>query len=755
MTTRTAALPGQNPYQGPRPFESSDQDRFYGRDLEIRDLAALVTTNQVVLFYAQSGAGKTSLIQAGLVQRLSDKGFDVLYANWRDADRASMPSGNIYVSGLLTALLHTRSIPPEHPATFADFLKPADDADGAHRPFVLIIDQFEEVFTTYPDRWAEREPFFEQLGEAISQSEARWVRVVLTMREDYLAELDPYADLIPEQLATRFRLERLSAAQALEAINRPLEGSGVHYVDRADELLRDRLLELQTRTPADQTQPVLGPYVEPVHLQVVCQRLWDKVVGEDHRRDITPADLQVAAVRSGDNTDFVTQALQAFYEQVLAGVLAEFSAQGLREGQVRLWFERHLITQQGTRNRVYMGDRETAGLPNDVVLALANHYLIRGDPHAGLNWYELTHDRLVVPIQRANQLPHAHTLIEAERSREQVVRAAAEWQHQLEQRRSRAATAPLRDVFARNLGLRDSFLRGPALRRALEYEPLLRLDAAERGFLWRSKLYSRIGQIAWRTIVAVCILITLVVLGRAGYRLYLRWQATGDSVRFPAGTAVLGSDSSRREVRLPAFSIDRYEVSYRQYDLCVRAGRCSRPLDDYGFPGLDDAPRDWPVTRVTAYQAAQFCDWIGRRLPTSAEWERAARGTAGRPWPWDGEEFPTSDRVHLSEGGTAIEQPVAVDDPRYQLDRTPEGVWQMAGNVAEWTSTPVTDQCRDNPYTCGDTWDGQSVVKAVTLLTRGLSFYDTPAPNDDISNAFTGVPPNTALPQIGFRCADD
>ena len=95
---------------------------------------------------------------------------------------------------------------------------------GPLQPFVLIIDQFEEIITSHPDRWQERGTFFHQLNRALLNDPNLWV--VLTLREDYIAELTPYANLLPDQLRARFRLERLKRDAALQAIVAPAQKAG-------------------------------------------------------------------------------------------------------------------------------------------------------------------------------------------------------------------------------------------------------------------------------------------------------------------------------------------------------------------------------------------------------------------------------------------------------------------------------------------------------------------------------------------------
>ena len=145
---------------------------------------------------------------------------------------------------------------------------PAVDAGPAPR-FALVIDQFEEIITGHPDRWREREGFFRQLDATLQANPNLWI--VLSLREDYVAALDPYAPLVFNRLRARFYMERMGAAAGLDAIRKPAELAGRPFAEGVAEKLADDLR--QVRVPGQETT-IAGQYVEPVQLQVVCYQLW-------------------------------------------------------------------------------------------------------------------------------------------------------------------------------------------------------------------------------------------------------------------------------------------------------------------------------------------------------------------------------------------------------------------------------------------------------------------------------------------------
>ena len=156
-----------------------------------------------------------------------------------------------------------------------------------------------------------------------------------------------------------------------------------------------------------------------------------------------------------------------------------------------------------------------------------------------------------------------------------------------------------------------------------------------------------------------------------------------DMVLIPAGAFWMGSDDRhpdegpKHRVTLPSFSIDRYEVTnadYRAY-LTAIGGRTNEV-----WPGGDFSPEraDHPVANVTWHEAKAYCEWRGARLPTEAEWEKAARGTDGRTFPWGTDMDPMLANIAESHIGHTL--PVG----SFPEGRSPYGLYDMAGNVWEW-----------------------------------------------------------------------
>jgi len=404
----------QNPYIGPRPFADNERERrfFFGRDRESADLFSLVISDRIVLFYAPSGAGKSSLINARLLPALRAEGFDILgkarAGGQLPAEIALDAIDNVYMFNLLRDLDQGRD---DYRALTAQRLPPylaAHPADPERPDRVLIIDQFEEIFTTYEDHWEKREDFFRQLSQALADDPHLWV--MLTMREDYIAELDSYARLLPHRIRVRYRLRYMDAAAALEAVKSPAELGGRPFEPGVAENLVNNLRQMAAGHEEGAASP-LGETVEPVQLQVVCMQLWENLSNRAGAT-ITADDVESLARGKGLG-EFVNHALATFYEQTLAAVLA-IASHTVSERELRDWFSHTLITRDETRNLLYQSDTETGGMFNTVVLELERRFLLRGETRSGGRWVELVHDRLIDPILEANeQWRRQHPLVVA------------------------------------------------------------------------------------------------------------------------------------------------------------------------------------------------------------------------------------------------------------------------------------------------------------------------------------------------------
>jgi hypothetical protein len=392
----------ENPYVGPRTFQPDERAKFFGRSRESRDLTALIVSNRLVLFYAPSGAGKSSLLNTMITPMLTEAGFEVLpigrVSGYGGEETAS---ANIYVYNLLLSL-HKSDVVPADCATltlsqFLDNLVQHENGnhyydqryiyppDTIFRPRVLIVDQFEELVTSNTALWPQRTAFFQQLVEAMLLDEQLWV--VLTLREDYVARFDPYAHLLPNRLRHRYHMERLTRPAAIEAIQMPV-ATIRPFEPEAIERLADNLLSLRSARGRDSER--FAQFIEPVQLQAVCYQMWEEL------RQQPGTSINVNDVECFADVD---KALINLYEDTVRHTVR---LTGVSEVALRDWFENELITEAGTRNMVYRGEGMTGDLPTSVADVILTRYIVREEVRPGGLWYELAHEHLVQPILAAN-----------------------------------------------------------------------------------------------------------------------------------------------------------------------------------------------------------------------------------------------------------------------------------------------------------------------------------------------------------------
>jgi serine/threonine-protein kinase len=234
-------------------------------------------------------------------------------------------------------------------------------------------------------------------------------------------------------------------------------------------------------------------------------------------------------------------------------------------------------------------------------------------------------------------------------------------------------------------------------------------------------------------------------------------------VYVPAGSFQMGSDAGDSNekpvhpVTLDAFWIDRTEVANAMYALCVEAGKCPPPFSpksDTRNSYYGDAQYDnYPVIYVTWDNANAYCDWAGRRLPTEAEWEKAARGTDERTYPW-GNEQPAGNLLNFADSNTNFDwSDRTVDDGyadtspvgNYPDGASPYGALDMAGNVWEW----VNDWYDEAYYGSSPSENPQGPASGQYRVLRGGSWGSS----DSVRAANRSWYEPGFDYDVGFRCA--
>jgi formylglycine-generating enzyme required for sulfatase activity len=246
--------------------------------------------------------------------------------------------------------------------------------------------------------------------------------------------------------------------------------------------------------------------------------------------------------------------------------------------------------------------------------------------------------------------------------------------------------------------------------------------------------------------------------------------AHDEMVRIPAGTFLMGSDKKidrnayppefpQRRVHLDAYEIDKFEVTTVQFLRFVLATNRD-PLIDWQYDGgnFQETMANHPVMHVSWFDADAYCKWAGKRLPTSAEWEKAARGEDGRIYPWGNAPAGLS-RANFGRTGLSgpvrdrperlLLYPPIISVDKYENGVSPYGVYQLAGNVAEWTA----DWYDPHYYKTAPDRNPKGPEKGTQRAFRGGGWIDsTPTVRPAQRN---GTDPNTKMNWLGFRCARD
>jgi len=393
-------------YPGAQPFSDDEISRavFFGRKRESTVLTDQIVAHPLVVVYAKSGLGKTSLLQAGVSQPLRDAFFFPLIVRVNDVKRGPLYSvlqriqdaANLekveYVHGEQESLWH--------------FFKTAEFWDGDHllTP-VLVLDQFEELFTLHSAE--ARANFLRDLGHLVrgvrpasgstqplqgSLSDAPPVlRVVISLREDYLGWLEEASESIPQILDNRFRLSRLTVDAAREAVENPANVQYHRFATRPFRYeattVRSILEGLTDRS--GNSAHTRESYIEPFHLQLVCQRV-EELVSDRQRSE---EDVEIALDDLG-GVEGLGTILRDFYQRVLDGI-----PQSRTRRQIRRLCEQYLISPEGRRLSLERNEiKRILKLSPDTLRDLVDRRLLRSDRRADSWYYELSHDSLVGPI---------------------------------------------------------------------------------------------------------------------------------------------------------------------------------------------------------------------------------------------------------------------------------------------------------------------------------------------------------------------
>ncbi len=360
----------RQPYKFLNSYEESDHSIFFGRDKETNQILSKIVSFRIVLLHGKSGSGKTSLIKAGLMPSLRERGYTVVYSR-----TLTNPIESVETS--INRALKTQI--PQDPSLYAFMKKALENVKGT---MILLLDQFEELFTSQEDS-ATQSKFLQDLG-AVYADTSLDLKLVIGVREDAFAELSALKPQIPEIFYNDCRLELLGSEQARQAIVSPLALYGIRY----EEAMVERIVK-----------DLGGDKVDPPQLQIVCDRLYaqtgleEKVISQALYDRLGGARTILAAY-----LDDVLKQYVASERVKLQTLLIEFITSGERRALPTV----QMLIQHSTFPLAEV---------NRLLQELEQARLIR--PLEGEKHYELVHEYLIPHIsawtteeERARKLAH-------------------------------------------------------------------------------------------------------------------------------------------------------------------------------------------------------------------------------------------------------------------------------------------------------------------------------------------------------------
>jgi formylglycine-generating enzyme required for sulfatase activity len=653
---------------------------------------------------------------------------------------------------------------------------------------VIILDQFEEFFIFWQQR-EHRQPFIAALADCYDDRSLN-VRIIIALRKDYYSDLADFQEHIPTIFHNEYRLTTMTRQDAQAAITMPVAklGRQVTYEQEVLNTLLDDLVRGGSELP---------------HLQIICTRLYEALdVG---RSEITLAlydEMGRAEGILGDYLDDVLDRLPRNGGVIAQQILEELvSVEGTKRVLDYESLVARLEAEQDEVDDVLIRLVDARLLRRDesdgqVIYEMAHEYLIgeislSPDVKDRKKAEELLYQG-VANWERYDTLlsPEAFTLIDAQRERLRMDEKAQELMLRTALRHGMSVGTWLTRMTDtdRSLTLAQRTLcekQGEPARRSLnttagDIQPE-RLQALAkrltehwyktrgsdraptsdalwalrrhlpRRLHWRLAL-SRSPRLVRRAALPIgggFIVLVLVAAIQWGPRYWIP-KPSIDWVDVPEGEFLMGSYQRsdvlvkpdaipQHIVELDTFRVGRYEITNAQYAQCVRAKVCAEPGEVTNY--RDPVYADHPVVYVSWDDARSFCHWMGGRLPTEAEWEKAARGTDGRIYPW-GNSPPDCTKANYADCGLDTGT-AAVGS--HAAGASPYGVQDMAGNVWEWVNDWYSDKYYDRSPARNPP-GGHSNVK---VMRGGGHYYDeTSIPAFNRSYG----PPSERDTGLGFRC---
>ena len=404
---------GSYRYPGSKPFSDSAVDRllFFGREEETQLLLHQILTSNLMVLYAKSGLGKTSLLNAGLSHALREKGFISLTVRFfKRLEKQNIgPLGAFYKG--IEENVKQKSLKYEDGKDeyLWEFFKTAAFWGNDYRFLkpVVILDQFEEFFTFYSIK--SRKEFTQQLADLLNNiapeslrdkdpfpysDKPPNVKIIISIREDYLGQLEEMSKYIPDILHNRFRLMPLTVSQAKQAIKKPTQVRSPAIHAPSFKFSKEAVSAMLKYLSRQKSGFEKTKAVEAFQLQLVCQHMEDKA-REKQSKVKGPIVIEEKDLGGETGMHYI---LMRFYDKLLNRLKPRVQQKVRRlceDGLISKW-DKRLSMEVKQIIDIYHVSKE-------LLDKLVDMRLLRCDPRVGSYYYELSHDTLVEPIRKSHK----------------------------------------------------------------------------------------------------------------------------------------------------------------------------------------------------------------------------------------------------------------------------------------------------------------------------------------------------------------
>jgi formylglycine-generating enzyme required for sulfatase activity/energy-coupling factor transporter ATP-binding protein EcfA2 len=722
---------GRCPYKGLDVFEEEDAELFFGREKLVDDLVSRVKESRTIFITGPSGSGKSSLVRAGLIHALKKGAVKDAYSErWL---YASLNPGRDPIEALASAFSRLKN--PDLGSYFREY---AGQVSALHecaesalterkdQRLVLFIDQFEEVFTQLSRDKVET--FIKLLAHTTAVEHGRVISL-FSMRSDFVSNCATYPQLNALLNRQFVQIGAMQPEELVSAMAQPALRVGL----RIDpELISQIITDMKGE-----------PGALPL-MQFALKELFD--VGQ--------AKGSLFALTLGDYLKHggIDQALERHANSSLAKLngheqeLARSIFSGLIEiGRGTQDTRRTALFDELIPSRAKSEDVEA------IVQKLADARLITTDEVAGKDTVTISHEKLIDAWPWLRKLVNENREVIALQN--EIASDAKEWEeHQRDESYLYGGT--------RLVTAQEKLKKLTLNENAQEFLDAC-LEARDREI--RAKRVRSYSTYSF-AVIALILISTVSTLGATGQlaRLFYR-PLPMEWIQIPEGKFLMGSSDAelanalaicpsckvtneqpQHLVHLDTYQIGKYEATNKQYYQCVLAGICNRPANtDYQKTEF----QSYPVSDITWKDASIFCEWNGGRLPTEAEWEKAARGDvvdaeSTRVYPWGKQWDPQKANVDRGENGTAM--PIGSYS---SLGDSVYGLSDMSGNVWEWVA-----DWYDATYYAGTLDKNPTGPETGSYkILRGGSFENSIINARSTYRAYSDN--NSTSTDLGFRCA--